>query len=252
MAKEEEKVAMEQAQQAEPAAASTNRDKWLQNMRAKYPEIEDEDALYEASMNGYDAEHEANKRFRAETEAFDEAIRNSPELADVYAWIFEHKDDGKAAMAMRMLPPELKRYTWDESYGDEEYLADRQKRIDEEKAQSERDAKLQEMREQAFVEVCKEDDIKDPAAALEALRGIFENPCENLDQCKEQARAFLKMINYDSAVEAAEVRGRNEQIEAKRAKRAGASDGMVNSASSSAAPAQKKKMNFFDFADAAR
>ena len=216
MAKENKEAPEANAQvPAQEPSQTPNFDKWRTNMRGKYGEDKTDEELYALSMSGYDTEHDAVKRYSAEATELEDILSANPDPAG----------------ALRNLPPELKRYITDENYGDEAYLADKKAREDEAATQKEKDGKIQSLREQAFDEVCQEDGVADPEAALEALKGVLENPCETLDQCKEQVRAFLKMVDYDNAVEAAEVRGRNASITAQRKKSAGGTDGQANRAS---------------------
>ncbi len=228
MAKENEQA---QAQAVQEPSQTPNFDKWRTNLRSKYGEDKSDEELYGLSMNGYDEEHDAAKRYSAEAEELESILSANPDLAGVFAEIFTRGKDGNPAGALRNLPPDLKRYITDENYGDDEYLADRKKKEEDAASKKAKDEQTQNLREQAFEGVCQEDGIADPEAALEALQGVFNNPCETLEQCKEQVRSFLKMVDYDNAVEAAEVRGRNANIAAQRKKSAGSSDGQANGAS---------------------
>lgn len=220
-----------EAQLAQEPSQTPNFDKWRTNLRNKYGADKSDEELYDLSMSGYDAEHDAAKRYSAEADELESILTANPDLAGVFAEIFTRGKDGNPAGALRNLPPDLKRYITDENYGDEEYLADRKKNEEETAAKKAKDEQTQTLRAQAFEEVCKEDGIADPEAALKALQDVFENPCETLEQCKEQVRSFLKMADYDNAVEAAEVRGRNANIAAQRKKAAYGSDGQANGAS---------------------
>lgn len=237
MAKENEQA---QAQAAQEPSQTPNFDKWRSNLRSKYGEDKSDEELYDLSMSGYDAEHDAAKRYNAEATELESILSANPDLAAVFAEIFTRGKDGNPAGALRNLPPDLKRYITDENYGDEEYLADRRKKEEEATAKKAKDEQTQSLREQAFEDVCQEDGVADPEAALQALQGVFDNPCETLDQCKEQVRAFLKMVDYDNAVEAAEVRGRNANITAQRKKSVGGSDGQANGASAAGASGKVK------------
>ena len=226
MAKKDEKLEAQQAAEAASAAptpsATPNYDAWGKNMRGKYGEDKTDEELYELSMKGYDEAHEAAKRYNAEADEFAARVAENPEIGAIFAGI-------------------LDRSLTDENIADNETLstyADRKKKKDEEAAEEAKKAQLDEMRAKAFEEVCAEDNVADPEAALQSLQAVFENPCETLEQCKEQARAFLKMVDFDSAVQAAEVRGRNANISAQRKKNAGASDGQANRASAAAVPTQ--------------
>ncbi len=228
MARENEQA---QAPTVQEPSQTPNFDKWRTNLRSKYGDDKSDEELYDLSMSGYDAEHDAAKRYSAEAEELESILIANPDLAGVFAEIFTRGKDGNPAGALRNLPPDLKRYITDENYGDEEYLADRKKKEEEAVAKKAKDEQTQSLREQAFEEVCQEQGVADPEAALEALQAVFNNPCETLEQCKEQVRSFLKMADYDNAVEAAEVRGRNANIAAQRKKSAAGSDGQANGAS---------------------
>lgn len=232
MAKENKETPQNEAQvPVQEQSQTPNFDKWRTNMRGKYGEDKTDEELYDLSMSGYDTEHDAVKRYSAEATELEDILSANPDLAGVFSEIFTRGKDGNPAGALRNLPPELKRYITDENYGDEAYLADKKAREDEATAKKAKEEQTQSLREQAFDEVCQEDGVADPEAALEALKGVLYNPCETLDQCKEQVRAFLKMVDYDNAVEAAEVRGRNANIAAQRKKSAGGTDGQANRAS---------------------
>lgn len=246
-------MAQENEQLAQQAAATntTNRDKWLQNMRGKYPDVQDEDELYARSMEGYDIEHDAVKRYSEEANTLSEILTENPDLAGVFSDIFERGKNGNPAGALRNLPPELKRYITDDEYGDEAYLADRKKRADEEKAKANKDSRVAQLREQAGAEVMQELGMseEDFIAALDAIGEVVNNPCETLEQCKEQLRAFLKMVNYDTDVATAETRGRNANITAQRRKSLGSTDGMANGGSAAASVTPKRKrQSIFDVA----
>lgn len=241
MAKENKETSWANAQvPAQEPSQTPNFDKWRTNMRGKYGEDKTDEELYDLSMSGYDAEHDAVKRYNAEATELEDILLANPDLAGVFSEIFTRGKEGNPAGALRNLPPELKRYITDENYGDEAYLADKKAREDEASAQKEKADKIQSLREQAFDEVCQEDGVADPEAALESLKSVLYNPCETLDQCKEQVRAFLKMVDYDNAVEAAEVRGRNANITAQRKKSAGGTDGQANRASAAGGAGEQR------------
>lgn len=223
MAKKEQLVETQQAAESAAAAqtpsATPNRDKWLANLKAKYGEDKTDEELYDLSMSGYDADHDAVKRYNEEATELQDILNENPDLAGVFSEIFERGKDGNPAGALRNLPPELKRLITDEEYGDEAYLADKKAREDAEFEEKTKADHIEEMREQAFSEVLQENGITgedEVKATLEAIQSVLMNPCEDLEQCKEQARAFLKMVGYDSAVKAAEIRGRNANIAEQR------------------------------------
>ena len=216
MSEKKEYPENEVKQPSDGVSESPNRDTFLSNLRKKHGEDKSEEELYGLAMSGYDTEHEANKRYNDEANTFAEIINSNPDLAVVFNEIFERGKDGNPELAFLHMKPNFKRLMTDDNYGSDEYLAEKERLAKEESDKSAKAEKTQKLREQAFDEVCQEDGIQDPEAALDALEGIFNNPCETLEQCKEQVRSFLKMASYDAAVQAAEVRGRNANIEEQR------------------------------------
>ncbi len=69
-------------QQPSEETLKTKRQQWEKNMRKKYPDIQDEDELYGASMDGYDSEHEMVKGFRADNETAKQHLTNNPDVAN--------------------------------------------------------------------------------------------------------------------------------------------------------------------------
>lgn len=240
------KEKQEQIQTPVEAAQPTNRDKWLENMRAKYPDVQDEDALYEASMSGYDQEHEYAKKQRAENQQLAETLNASPELARMYSEMLERGKDGHPEMAILNIGDLLKAYLNGEISSDE-YIAEKEKRSAEE---SEKAKKID-----AQMEVLKQWCEKkgyDVDEWLQKANDALLSPLSTFDLAEAQFEGIDKMLNYDEDVQAAEIRGRNANISEKRRKAAGASDGLVNSGSAGTASAPKKPMSIFDYAQAAQ
>mgnify|MGYP006916034883 CR=1 FL=1 len=216
MAEQKEKPDVGQNQPTGDVSEFPNRDKFLSNLRKKHGEDKSDEELYDLAMSGYDTEHEANKRYNDEANTFAEIVNSNPDLAIVFNEIFERGKDGNPELALLHMKPNFKRLMTDNNYGSDEYLAEKERLAKEESDKSAKDSQIQKLREQAFDEVCQEDNIQDPDAALKALKDIFNNPCETLEQCKEQLRSFMKMASYDAAVQAAEVRGKNGLIQEQR------------------------------------
>lgn len=219
MAKENEQLEAQQAAaQAAAASETPNYNTWRKNMRSKYGEDKTDEELYALSMSGYDTEHEAAKKYTAEAEDFAMAVKENPAIGEIFAGILDHS-------------------LTDENYSEHPELAeyaDRKKKKDEEAASQQAQEELNQRRADAFEAVCEEDNIADPEGALAAIQEVLNNPCETIEQCKDQVRAFLRMVNYDADIEAARVQERNANIVTKRKKNAGASDGLVNRGSAAA------------------
>lgn len=219
MAKENEQLEAQQtAEQAAAASQTPNYDTWRNNMRAKYGDDKTDEELYGLSMSGYDTEHEAAKKYAAEAEDFANAVKENPAIGEIFAGILDRSLTDENFTEN----PELAEY------------AERKKKKDEEASQQQAQDELNQRRADAFDAVCAEDNIADPEGALAAIQEVLTNPCETIEQCKDQVRAFLRMVNYDADIEAARVQERNANIVAKRKKNAGASDGLINRGSAAA------------------
>lgn len=229
---EKEKPIEELEGAATEGATTSNRDTFLNNLRSKYPDIEDEDALYGEAMKGYDADHEYAKQQREETGRLADIMQSNPELAAMYAEMFERGKDGNPEMALINISDLLRSYLTGE-ISSEEYES---KKAEGKKAEAEKQKKM-DAQEAVFREVCEEDGL-DYEETLNKIAETLLNPMASYEIGKEQVRALINMVNHDSDVEAARVQGRNEQIEARKRKLERQGDGLP-SGSSNAIPAQK-------------
>lgn len=216
---------LEQAIASEQAPSTPNRDRWLENMRGKYPDIENEDDLYARSMEGYDAEHDFAKQQREENASLNELITSNPELARFYNEMFERGKEGHPEMALLNVGDLLKAYITGEMTSDE-YIAEKEKRS---QAESEQQKKL-EAQNAVFTAWCEKKGYDPEEWATRAAEKLF-TPMANHELAEAQFDAIDKMLNYDDDVEAAEVRGRNANISSQRRRQQGSSDGMMNTTS---------------------
>lgn len=242
MAKNDENLNGQQAaQEAAAGAPSTtpNQDKWRENMRAKYPDAADDEALFEASMRGYDEEHDFAKRQREENDQLARIIQDKPEIAGFYSELAS----GNIGAAILNIGDLVEAYKSGEM-DDEKYntmVADR-KKADEEK-NSAIDAQ-----NEVYRQWCEKKGY-DPDEWMERANEQLFKPMSTYKMAEAQFDALDKMLNYDEDVEAAEIRGRNANIVAQRKKRSEATDGQANGGSASATtPAQRTKKTIFDVA----
>ena len=231
--KKEENAPAVAAEQAQAQAEPTNRDRWLENMRAKYPDIEDEDALYEASMKGYDEEHDFAKRQRAENEQLAEVMQKSPEVAAFFSEVIERGVDGHPELAFINLGDLLQAYMKGEITSDE-YIAEKEKRG---AAEAEKQQKV-EAQLAALTAWCEKKGY-DVDEWLEKANQALLSPLASFELAEAQFEALDKMLNYDEDVEAAEIRGKNANIAEKRRRAAAATDGMQNGGSAAGTPVTK-------------
>lgn len=244
MAKKDEKLEAQQAAEAAAQAAANtpsatpNQDKWRENMRAKYPDATDDEALYEASMRGYDEEHEFAKQQRADIDAFTNSIKDYPELASFYSEAAQG-NIGAAILNIGALVDAYRSGEIDDAKYKEQVAA--RKKADEDAAAA-KDAEQAELAEQnrVFEEWCTKKGY-DPEEWMEKANEALFSPMISRKMAEKQFDAIDKMINYDEDVEAARVQGRNENIVTQRKKSAAATDGQVNGGSASGAAGTGKE-----------
>jgi len=226
------------AVEADAAPTTPNKDKFLENLRAKHPDIEDEEGLYDAAMSGYDAEHEYAKQQREETSRLAEIMQSNPDLAAVYAELYERGKDGNPEMALINISDLLKDYLQG-NITSEEYETKKAEgakaKEDAAKAEEEKQGKMA-AQEKVFQEVCEEEGL-DYDETMTKIAEVLLNPMAAYEIGKEQVKALINMVNHDSDVEAARVQGRNEQIVANKRKLTRQGDGLA-SGGSAARPAE--------------
>lgn len=219
MVKKEEQLKEQQAAEAAAQAAANtpsatpNQDKWRENMRAKYPDAADDEALYEASMRGYDEEHDFAKQQREDIDAFTNSIKDYPELASFYSEAAQG-NIGAAILNIGALVDAYRNGEIDDAKYKEQVAA--RKKADEDAAAA-KETEQAELAEQnrIFEEWCAKKGY-DPEEWMEKANEALFSPMISRKMAEKQFDAIDKMINYDAAVEAAEVRGRNANIQEQR------------------------------------
>ena len=212
MAKENEQMNA-QTQTPEPPAApaseTPNRDKLLGGLRGKYGDLSDEE-LYGKAMEGYDSDHQYRKKSSAEAESLNALLQSDENLNDFFVDLFTFGKEGKPWKAMARIKPLMQQYINGE-ITDEEYEAEA-KRIADADAKTKRVA---EMAKAAFDAECQERGW-DPAETMEKLNALINHDCETEEECREQVKNMFRILDYEPAVAAAEVRGKNENIAEQR------------------------------------
>lgn len=238
-----------QTQTPEPTAAPSatpNRDKMLSGLRGKYGEELSEEELYAKAMEGYDVDHEYTKKSKAEAAKLNALLESDENLNDFFCEMFQHGVDGHPELALAHIKPLMQQYINGEITSDE-YTAEVER-------MKEADAKLQriqDMAKEAFAEECQERGW-DVTETMEKLNALINHDCETKEECREQVKNMFRILEFDDAVAAARIGGRNEKIvEQKRNHPAGIDTLPRNGGSSAAANSPKKEINMFDLADAA-
>jgi len=190
----------------EKAEPTTQKDVWIANMRKKYPDAT-EDELYSIAMKNYDTDHNYRKETEASSKAFADLVNQEPEIAKWYKDVSEGVDPG---VAMLNLGDVYKAYM-NGDIDSEGFKAERSKRDAESKAKDESVAK----QAQALEEWCKEKGYEPEEWLKQANEKLF-TAMSSYALDKAQFDALDKMFNYDADVEAAQAKGRNENIMAQR------------------------------------
>ena len=201
----------------------SNKDVWMDNLKGKYPDRDfaNEDDFYSASMEGYDAEHEALKKSRKDNDDLIGILTQNPDIA-VFVGFLSEGDEQKA---LASLADAVKAAETEEGW--ETYRTERDKRkalADE--AENDKQQYLSNLEKSAEVlrEFASETGMTEEEAAefvkkiqTEISDKLFSG---NID--KDFFEKFYNLLNYDNDVaaakEAGRIAGRNEKIEKKRAK----------------------------------
>ena len=244
MEKEKEKNNVTQQQPAAPVVENPNEQEWFASMEEAYPDLKgDREALFKASKEGYDKQHAYYKKAVAEQEQLNAILESDPDLNAMFMEIFDRGKGGHPILAvLRHARPLVKQYLNGE-IDDEEFIA-LMKREEESNAALKR---KQEMQQAAFVKECEERGW-DVEETLTKLNEVMNGPCETEEQCREQVRNIFKILDYDPAVAAAEVRGKNSKITEEKRKNSG---GQMGNNGASAPVAVNRKSLMAESADRA-
>lgn len=227
----------------------TNKEQWMENLRAKYPDndFSDEDSFYEVSMRGYDSlRDESNsraKKYEEDNKFVHEKLSANP---DVYKFISAILAGDSIPKAFAHLKAIINLEEGTPEY--DEYIA-------EVNVRNEEDAKAK----ASLAEY--ETNMKASAEALKAFadkNGLTEEEMttfieEVISMIREKIFAgkfdeeflekFYRVFNYDKdmemAMESGRIAGRNEKIEAKNKKRNG-TDGLPTTTASAGGMENRK------------
>ena len=212
MAKENEQMNA-QTQTPEPPAAPSatpNRDKMLSGLRGKYGEELSEEELYGKAMEGWDAEHTYAKQARSEGSELNALLESNEDLNDFFCEMFQRGKDGHPELALAHIKPLMQQYINGELTSDE-YTAG----VERMKEAYAKFRRFQDMAKEAFVEECQ-DRGWDVTETMEKLNALINHDCETKEECREQVKNMFRILDYEPAVAAARIGGRNENIAEQR------------------------------------
>lgn len=211
-------------------------------MENKYPDLKgNKEALYKAAREGYDKEHELNKKNSDSYKEIYDAIQRSPETARFINRI-THPEKGaepEEAFAefgeplVDLLTGKIDNATYRKRKG--ELAEESKKRAEAKAAEDEMNVKAGE----AFVEACKEIGIE-PEEAEKQLTAKFngEGGSRDFRANKSFYTALLQSLSREDDILAAEARGRNAQMQEKDLRRNKSNDGLPRSNGSGAGTAK--------------
>jgi hypothetical protein len=229
MAKKDEQE-LEMITEEQEVVETPNFKKWKAGIMKRNPNLTEESDMedfYAASSAGYDSEHDYAKKQRAEVESLRETLTAHPELADFMDAAYNAKDGDLGAAILNL--GEVTR-----AYANGEIDSPAYKAGMEEKKRKEAEVKEKSaLQAVAFEDACKELGV-DPEETAQALTEKLFNPMAAYELTKEVWGNLIKMLNYDDDVAAAEVKGRNANIMAKRKKLETSTDGIPHAPSATA------------------
>lgn len=203
------------APQAEPA----NSQKFMNNIKAKYPDIKDDEERYGRLMDDYDKEHEWAKRQRHSNEELGKLLQSDPEFGD---FLDDVVNGGNPAMAMRHFEGFDTDLTPEEQAERAELLEAEQKRRESAIQAKEKEMDNLEKSEQVLREYIESNNFT-PEEAEELLTFTQEQIIQPVSEgviTPDILEVIDKGRRYDEDIEVARqagrATGRNEQIIEKR------------------------------------
>lgn len=227
--------------QAPQTSATPNYDAWKAGILKKNPNVnpEDQEALFAASMAGYDAEHDYAKEQRASVGRFQALLEKHPELARFFDNVVNSEDEDLGAAILN-----LGELINDYATGKIDSEAYKKGVADRKKFEEEYDAKRQ-AQDLAFKQACEELGVN-PEETSTKLQEKIISPMAAVELTVDVWKTLINAINRDDDIAAAEARGRNANITAQRGKVAHATDGMQHAGSAAAPTAPKENKNSID------
>lgn len=229
MAKKDEQE-MEVITEEQEVVKTPNFETWKAGLMKRNPNLTEDSDLeefYAASSSGYDTEHDYAKKQRAEVENLRGVLTSYPELADFMDGVY-NAENGDIGAAILNLEEVINAY----KNGDIDSPAYKAG-VEEKKRKEEETKEKSSLQAVAFEEACKELGV-DPEETAQALTEKLFNPMAAYELTKEVWGNLIKMLNYDEDVAAAEVKGRNANIMAKRKKLENSTDGIPHAPSATA------------------
>lgn len=228
---------------------SSNRDIFINNIKSKHPDLEDDEQVYGYANNNYSSLKETNKIYSDAVEGLTKAMEEEPEVAQFIRAVIKYPND--FSYALKTLPKDLLQNaldTYDEGVDDEDAMKSLSEYRERKKANTEysqmfeentkaTQAYIQEVADEMGVEV--EDVVQTlHEYALPILEGKFT---KELITTLVNGKGFEKKVQEvaDKNFEEGRIEGRNETIEEKKLKKK--NDGLPLNPNSGKIPIKKKE-----------
>lgn len=211
-------------------------DAWLAGMEGKYPDMKgNREALFKASREGYDREHELNKENADAYGKIYNAIDKSPEVASFINKLTNPDDGAYPEEAFAELGEDLVKLLTGE-IDNEAYRNAKKTRYDNEAAEKAKEEEKNAAIGEAFVNACKELNL-DPEETEKKIIAKFngEDATEFLANT-EFFKAIINSLSYEDDMLAAEARGRNANMQERDKRKSMGSDGLPRGGQSGARP----------------
>lgn len=214
--------------EGQPTVSQTpEEDAWLAGMEGKYPDLKgNREALYKASREGYDKEHELNKSNADSYRKIESAIQSSPEAARFINRIVNPQDGEEPEAAFAEFGEDLIDLLTGKI--DSPTYSKRKKELADKKAA---DEELKVKAGEAFVSACEELG-KNPEEITNALAQKYNAGGEgetDFRASKDFYVALIRSLSFDDDLIAAEARGRNAQLVERNRRNSAGTDGIPHS-----------------------
>lgn len=237
MKKEEQKLPENTVQETTETAIvsqTPEEDAWMAGMESKYPDLKgNREAMFKASREGYDKEHELNKENASAYKAIDDAIGSSPEVAMFMNRIVNKTDENaEPEEAFAEFGEDLVDLLTGKT-DNETYRTKKKERADkmaeDEKMRAEKEAAEKEITTkagEAFVAACEELGMSPEDAEKKLMDKYGNSETSDFRLSQDFYKALLKSLTYEDDMLAAEARGRNAQMGERDQRRMGGTDGL--------------------------
>ena len=247
---EQEPVEQEPVEQ-EPSV-SPNKDSFMNNIRSKYPQYENDEDVYAHANKSYGGLKQSKEDADRALESLSVAIENEPELAEFIRMVIKYPND--FSIALKSLPKDVLESaidSYDDPLDDEQETKALQEYRSQRQSNKEWESKFDENLNvsRATVQAVAKKKGVEPSvisqAIEETLLEVFNgNISEQLMETILKGREFDKKVKEveEESREQGILEGKNSAIEEKKLKKEKSTDGLVVPPSSSKMPQKESRI----------